>query len=160
MIFQDNIIGVIIGSVISTAGAILVWVGIEVLKYFWVKRKDNRKFNRLYNLFGKNKYEPLMSIEIANLIDQIGVNKFLKVLRMSQRHDYFDHRIPGYEFVNPLFRINIKTLGDNCDVSIYEGGVKFYYKKENSNVIIKERFLKFFMEQCEKEKIKIKKESD
>ena len=156
MIYQENLVGSIIGSIISTVGAILVWVILEKLKSFLIKIKDKKNFNKLYNLFEKRKFEPLFSIEISNLIDEIGIDKFLKVLRMAQQHSATGHRFAGYRFMNPLFMIDIWFMGGNNLVEIREGEALFNYNQEDKNLFIKERFLKYFRDQCEKDKMKIK----
>ena len=153
MLFQD-LVGTIIGSSISTAFAILVWVIIKITDDFLAKRKEKKKFSKLYTLFAKTRLEPFLSIDIANLIDDIGIKKFSKVLRLWQRTDP-----NGYLFSNQRLRIHIIFVRGANKIRIYDhGNIEFDYQKANVNFMIKEDFLKFFEAQCAMNKIRLKKE--
>lgn len=157
MIFQENIIGSIIGSTIATIGSILVWVIIDQLKKLFEKRKDSKNFIELYKLFSKEKLELHMSLNIANLFDEIGLKKISKVLKFTFQRAYDEYlKTTSYIYENQLFSITLMCEGYYNEIDIKEGNVIYDYKNATTNLIIKERFLKFFREQCKNEHIKLK----
>lgn len=159
MIFQENLIGSIIGSIIATLGSILTWVIIDQLKKYFERKKDSENFNKLYKLFANQKLEIHMSINIENLFEEIGLKKIQKVLKLIYRTIYVDYlRTTYYIYENQLFKISLYCETGFNEIEIEEGDKIYDYKKENTNTLIKDRFLKFFEESCKNEKIKLKSE--
>jgi len=156
MIFQENIIGSIIGSIIATIGSILVWVIINQLKKYFEKRKDSKNFIKLYELFAKEKLELHMSINIENLFEEIGWKKIQKVLKFIFQLSYDEHaRTNDYVYENQLFKITLMCSDGYNKIYIQDGALTYDYKKETTNLAIKIFFLKFFEENCKNEKIKV-----
>jgi len=157
MIYQENIIGSIIGSTIATIGSILVWVVIDQLKKYFEKRKDSKNFIRLYNLFAKEKLELHMSIDVENLFEEIGAKKIQKALKFIFQLRYDEYlRTNNYIYQNQLFKISLLCADGYNEIDIQEGDLIYDYKKETTNLPIKTKFLKFFKDSCKNEKIKLK----
>ncbi len=156
MIFQENIIGSIIGSTIATIGSILVWVIIDQLKKYFEKRKDSKNFIKLYKLFAKEKLELHMSINIENLFEEIGLKKIQKVLKFKFQLRYDEYaRTNDYIYENQLFKISLMCSDGYNEICIKEGALLYDYKKETTNLPIKKSFLKFFEESCKNENINL-----
>ena len=148
MIFQDTVIGSIIGSTIATASSILVWVIIEELKKFRKNRILNKNFQKLFRIFSRERLESYMGIEIADLIDKIGTKYLLKILKLSKTN--FEH---GIKLIGDTFQIIIEYLGIRNSLRLYQGNTVFSYSESETDLRVKKQFLKYFEEQCKKEKI-------
>ncbi len=151
MIFQADFIGSIIGSAIATLFSIGAWASIEQIKKYFRKRKDNKNFKELFLIFSKKTLKPYMSSEIWILINEIGVEKILKVLKLTLED--FD---AGIILANENFKISIAYKLRTNTIVIKDRSIQYNYKTPNTNDIVKEGFLKFFEERCKNEKIKLK----
>ena len=154
MLFQNSIqiLYDIIGSAITIGTSILVWFCIEKLKKFRKNQILHKNFQKLFRIFSRERLESYMGIEIADLIDEIGTKYLLKILKLSKNN--FEH---GIKLIGDTFQIIIEYLGIRNSLRLYQGNTVFSYSESGTNLIVKKQFLKFFEDQCEKEKIKIKK---
>ena len=151
MLFQE-LIGSIIGSIIATIGAIMVWVIIEFLKKYQEKRKLNKNIQLLYKEFAKEMLEPYMAITIKDLIREIGLGKFSKILK-------FDGG-PGdrvFFFSNENFIIELSFQKGENRVGIRKTNTTdcYYYNEPDKYRAIRDSFLEYYKEQCKNSKIKI-----
>lgn len=153
MIFQDNIIGSIIGSAIATIFSILVWVIIEILKKWNERHTLKKNIRKLYKQLTKEESEPYIAIDVADLIDQISKEKILKLLRFDlQEHE------PGYVLINDIFVVKVlyKQGTNIIEIDERKKNMPYQYENPTKNVETKKSFLEYYKEQCDKEKIKIK----
>ncbi|KKL56286.1 hypothetical protein LCGC14_2246930 [marine sediment metagenome] len=152
--FSGSIIGGIIGSIIATIGSVLVWVIIEILKKSREKKKLKKNIRLLYKEFAKETLEPYMSINIKELIREIGTQNFLKLLK-------FDGEFVGDAilFSSEIFMIELHYKKGENRVGLIEKKdleKRFYYNEPNTFAEIREKFLEYFRSQCENSGIKIK----
>jgi len=150
MIFQIDFIGSIIGSGIATGFSIITWVCIEQLKKYLEKRKETKRFDKLYQAFSINKLESYIALEIGSLINEIGETDILKVLRLT-----VELTNSGFFLTNERYTINIAYKFNINNLMIQEGQERYDYAKPEINLPVKEGFLSFFRQQCSSKKIKL-----
>lgn len=150
MLYQ-NLIGTIIGSAIATTGSVLAWVFIEISKKFRDKRKLNNNIRLLYREFEKGTIEPYIAIRIANLIDEIGEKNILTILKFTLHDEDEVYVLVSTEFI---IQIMYKDLYNT--IIIKYGALEYHYDNPNKNQTCLNKFLEFYRDQCDKEKIKLK----
>ena len=152
MLYQNSIqiLYDIIGASITIGTAILVWFCIEKLKKFRKNQILNKNFQKLFKIFSRDRLQPYMGIEIADLIEEIGAKNILKVLKLSLNSIDLGFRLKGDKF-----QTIISFIEGRNGLTIYQDNNMFNYNEPETNLLIKERFIKYFEEQCKKEKIKL-----
>lgn len=156
MLFQDtfnwyNFLADIIGSIVATISAILIWFFIEWYKKRREHRNLEKSLNKLYNAFSINDFTISTPAEVFNIImNEIGEENLLKVLKMKIRSKGTGYVVEGYPFF-----ISIVFTQQSYTLLIRRYEVNFRYKNPDQNPGVLIEFLKYFSEQCKKENITI-----
>ncbi len=154
MLFQDtfnwyNFLADIIGSIIATILAIFVWLFIEWYKKRREHRNLEKSLNKLYNVFSTKEFAISTPAEVFNIImNEIGEQNLLKVLKMKIRPEGNGYSVEGYPF-----SISIVFTQESYTLLIRKHEVNFRYKNPDQNPGVLVEFLKYFKEQCKKENI-------
>ncbi|MFW9972274.1 MAG: hypothetical protein ACFFDF_18965 [Candidatus Odinarchaeota archaeon] len=153
MIFQD-FVGSIIGSIITTIGAVAVWVIIDFIKKYQERKKLRKNIGLLYHLFAKGISESHLAIKIKKIIDEIGKNDMLNILKFTVDADNSTRLLFSKEFI-----IHILFGRGRNDISISCNELTYHFEFPNKNQNVLEKFLEFYREQCKNENVKLKLKS-
>ena len=140
----------IIGSFLATLGAFLTWYIIEIYKKKAKKKGTGRVLNRLYKIFQEKTFYDNITADVLDLLDDLGTKYILKILKMHRGYIK-----PGYRFEGSLFSI-LGIIKHGEKLLIEQQMNYFSFKKPNENKEIYQNFMSFFLNQCKKNKFKIK----
>ncbi len=154
-LLNNTIVLAIIGSIIIVIDKFII----PNLKELKEKFNLEKNIKQLYEILLIEGLEPNMAINLALLIKKIGETNFLRFLKLTL--ETFDEEeyesYPDYSLINQTFNFSIKYKYGRNQVRIYRDSIFYDYSNVVSNKKIKEDFLGYFKEECNKEGIKLKK---
>ena len=168
MIFQNGydwgqFVADIIGAVIATIGAILIWYIIEGIKKWKESKKIQDGFQQFYDIISNFDVSNIQKAELdkaklMHLIEYEIVNKHIsKVLKLRYRQEYSDSAKFVHVLESYLWRITIQSgmKVRAFNIRRYDGVEYHFDGRPGQDINMRNSFVNYIKEECKKEKINL-----